>query len=755
MMKRFFLCLVAGSLTTVSLCVSPLVEAQAASKPVAPWVPAGEPVDTASHELDEVLVTAARADRTTPVAQTNLQAKEIKALTVATNLPHVLWMTPSLVATSENGTGAGYSSMRIRGTDASRINVTLNGIPLNNPESQEVYWVNLPDMTSALQSLQVQRGVGTSTNGSGAFGASINMTTAGGRAASSLETATTVGSYGTFQQNIALSTGQFGRGFSLDLRYSNLTSDGYLRNGWLDHESLFAALVKRFDRSTLWINYMYGNQHTGITWEGISDAQMAVDPTFNPAGEIKEGVYYDNESDNYRQHHFQAFYTQALGEQWLLNAGLNYTDGFGYYEQYKQGKSFSGMGLPNQTVEGVTYASTDLIRRKNMDNGFYTGHLNLNYHSSRLTWQTGAMYTYYDGDHFATLRWVEHNENLGADREWVRNNGEKTDANVFTKVSYSPLAGLSTYVDLQYRYVRHALSGIDDDDMLDMTQSRNWNFFNPKVGVYYDLSTNNAVFASVGVAHREPTRADLKDAFKLGSTSQIRPERLTDVELGYTFDNHVVMAGVNLYYMRYKDQLVPTGKLNEVGYKLMGNIEKSYRAGVELQAGYRPLDRLSLEANATFSRNKALDYTAWYETYDNSNDWGDAPQLSRYFKEASLPFSPEAMGAFRVIWKPLDALSVTFTKKWVSSQYITNTQNSDLMLPAYTAANASLVYGFDVRGVTKASLGLYVDNLASRRYSSNAWGYEAHFANGDPTYVEKGLYPVAPRHYLVKFVLQF
>jgi len=187
----------------------------------------------------------------------------------------------------------------------------------------------------------------------------------------------------------------------------------------------------------------------------------------------------------------------------------------------------------------------------------------------------------------------------------------------------------------------------------------------------------------------------------------------------------------------------------------MGNIEKSYRAGVELQAGYRPLDRLSLEANATFSRNKALDYTAWYETYDNSNDWGDAPQLSRYFKEASLPFSPEAMGAFRVIWKPLDALSVALTKKWVSRQYITNTQNSDLMLPAYTAANASLVYGFDVRGVAKASLGLYVDNLTSRRYSSNAWGYEAHFANGDPTYVEKGLYPVAPRHYLVKFVLQF
>lgn len=751
MMKRIFLCLVAGSLTTASLVFS-----STASNLVAPWVPAGEQPDSVlSLQLDEVLVTATRADRTTPVAQTNLQAKEIKALTVANNLPHVLWMTPSLVATSENGTGAGYSSLRIRGTDASRINVTLNGIPLNNPESQEVYWVNLPDMTSGLQSLQVQRGVGTSTNGSGAFGASINMTTAGGKASPSLEMATTVGSYGTFQQNIALGTGSLANGFSLDLRYSNLSSDGYVRNGWLDHESLFAALVKRFDKATLWINYLYGNQHTGITWEGISEAQMAFDPTFNPAGTIKDGVYYANESDNYRQHHLQAFYTQALGAHWLLNAGLNDTDGFGYYEQYKGDKSFSSMGLPVQTVDGVAHASTDLIRRKNMDNGFYTGHFNLNYHSNTLNVQSGAMYTYYNGDHFATLRWVEHNENLGADHEWVRNTGEKTDANVFTKVSYSPLVGLSTYLDLQYRYVRHALSGIDDDDMVDMTQSRTWGFFNPKLGVFYDVNRYNAVFASVGIAHREPTRADLKDAFKQGSASNIRPERLTDLELGYTFDNHLFMAAANLYVMYYKDQLVPTGKLNEVGYKLMGNIEKSYRAGVELQAGFRPMDKLSLEANATFSRNRALDYTAWYETYDNSNDWGAAPQLSQYFKEANLPFSPEAMGAFRVIWKPLEALRFSWTKKWVSRQYITNTQNSDLLLPAYTASNASLTYAFVIKGMANASLGLHVDNLASRRYSSNAWGYEAHFANGDPTYVEKGLYPVAPRHYLVKFVLQF
>lgn len=339
------------------------------------------------YRLNDVLVLGNRAGAKTPVAQTNLQSAEIKRLTVANNLPHVLWMTPSLVATSENGTGAGYSSFRIRGTDANRTNITLNGIPLNNPESQEVYWVNIPDMTSALQSIQVQRGVGTSTNGTGAFGASVNMTTKTPEIAPYVETATTVGSYNTFQQNLAFGTGLFKNGYTFDLRFSNLSTDGYIRNGWCKHQSLFATLSKRFEKSLLTFNYIYGNQHTGITWEGISEDALKADPTFNPAGTIKDGVYYDNESDNYLQHHLQAFYTRELCKDLLLNAGLNYTYGFGYYEQYKQQKKYEEMGLPNQTVNGVSYKKTDLIRRKNMENGLYTANLNLKYEKSGLNLQ--------------------------------------------------------------------------------------------------------------------------------------------------------------------------------------------------------------------------------------------------------------------------------------------------------------------------------------------------------------------------------
>lgn len=748
-MKRIFLCLLAASAT--SFAVSARTHSQNISE--AHKLAAKDSIRTIN--LEDILVLGNRAGSKTPVAQTNLQLKDIQGLTVANNLPHVLWMTPSLVATSENGTGAGNSSFRIRGTDVNRTNITLNGIPLNNPESQDVYWVNIPDMTSALQSIQIQRGVGTSTNGTGAFGASVNMTTRQPGAASYIESATTAGSFGTFQQNIAFGTGLFGDGYSLDMRFSNLTTDGYIRNGWCKHQSFFATLGKQFKNAEFHFNYIYGNQHTGITWEGISEDQMALNPRFNPAGQITKGIYYDNESDNYRQHHFQAFYTQILGENLLLNAGLNYTDGFGYYEQYKVGKSFSDMGLPNQVVKDELYEETDLIRRKNMDNGFYTGNLNLKYAKDKLNLQAGAMYTYYKGEHFATLPWVKFNATIPTDFEWVRNNAQKTDANAFVKAEYSLTKGLNAYVDLQYRYVDYQLNGIDDDDMMDMSQHRTWNFFNPKGGLFYQINPEQKVFASVAVAQREPGRADIKDAIKAGSRNDIKAEKLTDYELGYAFDNKTIMASANIYLMNYKDQLVPTGKLNEVGYKLMSNVAKSYRMGIELTAGYRPFNSLQIDGTTTLSRNRVVDYTTWFETYDNSNDWGDAAQLSQHFDEAELPFSPELTAALGITLIPTKNFKINLTEKYVSEQYISNTQNEDLKLSAYDCTNASLSYTFKIKNVADAELGFFVNNLLSNQYICNAWGYEAHFANGDDTYIEKGVYPVAPRNYQVKLTLRF
>ena len=739
-MKRFFLCLMAAS----AIVSNTTVKAETAGKD-----------SLRNLQLEDVYIIGNRAGSQTPVAQTNLEGKQIQALTLANNIPYVLWMTPSLVATSENGTASGNTYMRIRGTDASRINVTLNGIPLNNPESQDVFWVDVPDMASALQTIQVQRGVGTSVNGAGAFGASINMTTRVPGMKPYVESATTVGSYGTFQENIAAGTGVIGNGYSFDLRYSKLNSDGYIRNGWCDHESLFASFAKRFNKGAFRFNYIYGKEQTGITWEGISQEKFNADPTYNPAGLKPDGNYYDNQSDNYWQHHFQFFYTQELTDNLLLSAGLNYTNGYGYYEEYKIGKSFAEMGIPDQIVDGVTYSSSDLIRRKNMANGFYTGNLNLQYRKNGLNLQGGGMYTYYNGDHYATLRWVQDKTNIPANYEWVRNHASKTDANVFTKAEYDLGNGLNAYLDLQYRYVDYVLKGLDDDDMQDMSQHRTWNFFNPKGGIFYEINADQNVFASVAVAHREPGRADVKDARKSGSTTDIKAERLTDFEFGYTFDNKVWMASANVYFMDYKDQLVPTGKLNDVGYVLMSNVAKSYRTGIELQAGYKPCKCLQIDANATFSRNRIVDYTAWYETYDNSSDWGSAAQISQHFNEIKLPNSPEIIAALSVSYMPVEKVRLNIVSKYVDQQYYTNTQNEDLKLPAYNQTDLSANYDFRLFGRADATFGVYVNNVFSTKYACNAWGYEAHFANGDPTYTEKGLYVVAPRNYLAKFTVKF
>ncbi|HKL93650.1 MAG TPA: TonB-dependent receptor [Bacteroidales bacterium] len=704
-------------------------------------------------ELEDVLIVGSRAGDKTPVAQTNLRKTELKALTLANHLPHVLELTPSIISTSENGTAAGYSSFRIRGTDASRINVTLNGIPMNNPESQEVYWVNLPDMTSGLQHIQVQRGAGTSTNGTGSFGASVHMRSALPTSEAFVESATTVGSYGTFQQNIAAGTGLLGQGVSLDVRYSNLSSDGYIRNGWLDHESLFATLNKASEHSNLRIHYLYGNQHTGITWEGVAEDAPE---RYNPAGEIKDGVYYDNESDNYRQHHLQAFYAWEAGKNWWLNTAVNYTNGFGYYEQYKQGESFDEMGIPNQILNDGSHTESDLIRRKNMKNDYYVAQFNAQYNRNRFSLKAGSMYSYYDGDHFATLLWVEQNQNIPNGFEWVRNNGKKTDANAFVKMEYDPIDHLTLYADLQERYVHYVLKGIDDDDMRDMSQTRTWYFFNPKAGLSWMPSTEHRLYASVGMAHREPTRADIKDARKQGSNNNVQAEELIDYELGYQWSRPTVAAGIQLYFMDYNRQLIPTGKLNDVGYKLMSNVDRSYRAGLELTAAWQPVSWMKLDGNASFSRNRVLDYTVYYETYDNPNDWGDASaQISQHFDQAKLPYSPEwsAAGGLRVY--PIQEVELNVTSKWVGEQYVTNTMNDALMLPNYQFVNAGISWNIPLRSAIEARLSFTVNNVLSARYSSNAWGYEARFEDGSPAYIEKGIYPVAPRHYLAKFAFRF
>lgn len=729
-MKRFFLCLMVAS--TISLTA---VYAKNDSVRI--------------NTLKEVSVVGNNASAKTPVAQTNLSVDDIRLMPTANNMPHVLWMTPSLVAFAENGTGTGYSYMRIRGVDASRINVTLNGIPQNNPESQEMYWVDIPDLASGLQQIQVQRGVGTSTHGSAAFGGSINMSTLLPGTKPYVESTTSVGSYATFQENLAAGSGILPSGLAFDVRYSFLNSDGYIRNGWCDHTSLIASLSKISDRSFVKFNYIYGKENTGITWEGISQSQFDADPTYNPAGAKPDGSWYNNESDNYWQHHFQLFHTLKVNDNLDVKTTLNYTDGFGYYEQYKQEKTLKSIGI--NVVD-----TTDLIRQKSMDNGYFVGLLDLDYHKDNLRVHGGGLYSFFDGDHYGKIIWANNNPNVPVNYEWGRNNAIKTDANAFFRADYDATDKLSYWLDMQYRYVGYKMSGLDDDDLEDMSQSRKWHFFNPKAGVFYNIDAQTHVFASVAIAHREPTRADIKDARKYGNADKIKAERMTDFELGYQFDNQQWMLGVNLYGMFYKDQLVATGKLNDVGYALMENVPNSHRTGMELQFGFKPNSWLQFDANATFSQNLVQDYTVWYDTYDNDADWGSpSAQLSKHFDEMELPYSPEVVAAIALTVKPLDKLSIQATLKHVGSQYITNSQSEDLKLPDYQHVNLSANHQFKLFNGLNAEIGIHCNNVLNRVYACNAWGYEAHFENGAPAYTEKGLYVVAPRNYLAKLSLKF
>jgi len=393
--------------------------------------------------LEEVIVSSTRAGTQTPISYSNISAAEIKRQNAARNIPAILQNTPSLVSFTEDGLGVGNTYFRIRGTDATRINVTLNGMPLNNPESQEVFWVNLPDLSNSLQSIQIQRGVGTSTNGSGAFGASISLQTTGARSEAYGEASTAVGSYGTFLSNIAAGTGILDNGLSFDARYSRVLGDGYVRNGSVNHTNLYAALSHYTDNQLIRLIYLKGVEHTGITWEGVSEEQMQDEEygrRYNPAGEYFDEagnrLYYDNETDNYYSDIVQLTFTRELNRYLLLNAALNYNHGYGYYENYREDNDFADFGLPAQTIEGVTYNNSDFIRRKLMKNDFYVANLGLDYTKNALKLTFGGMYSFYDGNHYGRLPWVKFNQDIPENYEWYRNTGKKGEINLFTKADY-------------------------------------------------------------------------------------------------------------------------------------------------------------------------------------------------------------------------------------------------------------------------------------------------------------------------------
>lgn len=740
-----------------------------------------EQVDSLKNvHLEEVVVSATRAGISTPMTYNNISRSEITKDNAARNIPAILQGIPSLVFFSEDGSGVGNTSMRIRGTDATRINVTLNGMPLNNPESQEVYWVNLPDLSSSLQSIQVQRGVGTSTNGSAAFGATISMKTTGAKSKAYGEASTAVGSYNTFSSTLAAGTGILKNGLSLDARYSRNVGDGYIRNGFVDHSNLHVALSHYSDNQLIRITYINGNQETGITWEGISPDDMnEYGRRYNLSGKYLDEAdnvhYYDNETDNYYSHIAQLLYSRELNNTLSLNASLSYNNGFGYYENYrsdpyggfKRGDKFSDYGLDNQTVDGVSYTRSQMIRQKLMRNDFYVANLSLNYTKDALNLIFGSLYSFYNGDHFGKLPWVKFNQNIPENYEWYRNEGKKGEFNFFTKATYQLNTKLSLYGDLQFRRINYRFSGIDDD-LEDLTGNFNYNFFNPKAGLFYQLSDQSNLYASVAVGQREPLRTDLKESIKGGTGEErIRPEKMIDYELGYRFTNdNGLNLGANLYYMDYKNQMVQTGKLNDVGYKLMENVKSSYRRGVEIEASI-PLayNKLRIDANATLSQNKINNYIAYFDLYDNSENWNkiyiekNGKQIRKQASEdlgtTHISFSPSAVSMVSLTYQPISILYFNLLGRYVGKQYLDNTSDDAKSIDGYFVSNFSAGYTFGQTSLGTIALQFFVNNLFNNEYIANGWASTEQFEEDGSIVNWIGYYPQATRNFMARLTISF
>ena len=732
-----------------------------------------EAADEKVERLDSVVVSSSRAGKDTPVTFTMVGKEQLQRSNPLNSLPMNLALQPSVVSVNEGGTGLGYSKMTVRGSKGSQINVTLNGITLNDAESQEVFWVNIPALSSMISSVQLQRGLGTSANGAGAFGASINMSTAAVNADPFGSADLSVGSYGTFIGSFAAGTGLTKSGLYFNAAYSRGMTDGYIRNAYADVHSAMAVLGWMNERNSLRLTYLMGSQRTGITWEGISLEQYELDRRYNPAGEYYDQFgnvhYYDNETDNYAQHHIQLNYTHSFSERLVWSSTFNYTRGDGYYENYKAGKSFSKYLMENPVIDGVEYDEGDFITREALANDYFVLNSDLRYTSERLRMTAGLNLSRYDGDHIGNVLW---NNVLGDSydydsHEWYLNRGLKHEASAFVRGEVLCCDGLTAFADLQYRGVWLDMSGPEDDGVM-LDHKDNWQVFNPRAGLSYRWSPSSRVYASAALGHREPGRSDIKElildankAAMAGVASRgvdIRPEKMLDIELGYEYASENLSLSANVYLMEYWDMLLETGKLTDVGYAIKENVPRSWRRGIELAAAWKIAPWVQVAGNLTLSTNKIRNYTAYYEKYDNMNDWNYLGQHQIEFENTDILMSPSLVGMAGVTFKPfasstksLDSIYLFMNGKYVGKQFYDNTSSDERAIPAYFVADLSLGYE-PFSGLT---LSLHVNNLFNRMYYADAWLWRAYFQEEDLYYKEVGVYPQAPLNMMFKASWRF
>lgn len=684
--------------------------------------------------LEEVIVSAVRVKATSPVTHSNLTKKDLEKRNLGQDIPVLLNYLPSVVTTSDAGAGIGYTGIRVRGSDATRVNITINGIPYNDSESQGTFWVNMPDFTSSTESLQLQRGVGTSTNGSGAFGASLNVLTDAISEEAYGEISSSFGSYNTKKNTVKFSTGKINDHVEFAGRFSKIDSDGYIDRAWSDLKSYFLQ-ASYVDEHTLIKALTFGGQEkTYQAWEGVTKEEIEVfGRTYNP-------YFYENEIDNYNQNHYQLHWNEKLSENWTTTIGLNYTKGSGYFEEYKEDEDFADYLLTPITIGGETINKTDLIRRRWLDNDFYVVNANATYKNNEVEFIFGTSYSNYKGSHFGEIIWAQFAGNSEIRAHYYDSNTKKNDVNVFGKLTYNLNDAWTIFTDLQGRFVKSDTKGLTSS-RIPLNVDEKYSFFNPKAGLTYKVNNNNSFYLSYAKANKEPNRNDFENGI-------FTSEKLNDFELGWRIKNESIQINSNIYYMFYKDQLVLTGAIDDTGFPIRATSGKSYRLGLEIDAQIKLANKFFVQPNIAISSNKNVDFSATWN--------GELVDLGN----TDIAFSPNLIIGNSFVFLPTNHIQFSLLSKYVGAQYMGNIDNKNSKLESYFVNDFNVSYEIKPKKIVKSIvLSALVNNIFNIEYISNGYYFtydDTWSVPGKTTTLDgAGYYPQATRNFLVGAILKF
>ena len=695
-------------------------------------------VQGTKQNLDEVIVKGIRAKFSSPISYSNIYKEKLKNKNLGQDLPILLNFLPSVVTTSDAGAGIGYTGIRVRGVSPQSTNITINGIPFNDPESMGTFWVNLPDFTSSVQSLQLQRGIGTSTNGSGAFGASINISTDNISQTPYAEISSSFGSFNTRKNTIKFSTGKINDVFEFSGRFSKIDSDGYVDRAFSDLKSYFIQGTYLKGSTLIKAISFAGHEKTYQSWYGLTMDQLKENRRQNP-------YTYENEIDNYKQDHYQLHWNEKINNFWSFNLGLNYTYGRGYFEQYREDDNidtYGGIVSSDTNLNGEKTDTTDLIRRRWLDNDFYVFNSSLNFVKNKIDLTISSSYSSYVGDHFGEVIWARTFSSNGKIRDrYYEGLGEKKDLSFFTKLLYSIDEKIEFYSDLQYRNVKYNTSGTTSD-LVNMVIDKSYGFFNPKIGLSYKLNPNSLLYVSYARANREPNRTDYE------SNPDIQPERLNDIEFGWRLRNKNMSLNLNSYFMLYDEQLILSGEIDDVGNPKRTNSGSSYRIGLEIENRINISELFSFETNLTLSSNK------------NKNIFSMVDGALYNYGKTNISFSPSFVGSNAIIYQPSEKISLSLLSKYVGKQYMGNTDQPNSILESYFVNDLNITYSLKPEKIFQSITIIFlINNILNKEYISNGYYYTYDDTWSVPGQIKTldgaGYYPQATRNFLAGLVFEF